>query len=144
MIKEGLLTKNGPIDFVHNFFPNSPWCKDMKSVEKMACSLDSDPSINFWSLTWALMGIFTSWRFKKKTARLFFFKLCRNNVVTALNIMAPKNLGVACHQNFTYPSITSMEVNCVCVNYESRDKFNTVRMLQHYGKIHCKPFFFIN
>jgi len=22
--KEGLLIKNGPIDFVHNFFPNSP------------------------------------------------------------------------------------------------------------------------
>jgi len=58
-IKEVLMTKNGPINFVHNFFSNSPWCKDMKSVEKMACSLDSAPRINFWSLTWALMGIFT-------------------------------------------------------------------------------------
>jgi hypothetical protein len=46
-IKEGPLIKNGPINFVHNFFPNSPWCKDMKSAEKMACSFDSAPEINF-------------------------------------------------------------------------------------------------
>jgi len=31
-IKEGPLIKNGPINFVHNFFPNSPWFKDMKST----------------------------------------------------------------------------------------------------------------
>jgi hypothetical protein len=33
--------------------------KEMKSAEKMARSFDSAPSINFLSLTWALMGIFT-------------------------------------------------------------------------------------
>jgi hypothetical protein len=47
IVKEVLMTKNGPINFAHNFFPNSPLCKDMKSVEKMACSFDSAPEINF-------------------------------------------------------------------------------------------------
>lgn len=30
-------TNNGPIEIVHDFFPKSPWCEDMKSAEKMAC-----------------------------------------------------------------------------------------------------------
>jgi hypothetical protein len=100
---EVLMTKNGAINFVHNFFPDSPWCKDMKSVEKMACSFDSAPEINFWSLTWALMEIFTQWQFKKKTARLNFFKLSWNDVQTALNIMASKKFG----GSLTYQFFTS-------------------------------------
>jgi hypothetical protein len=78
----------------------------MKSAEKMACSFDSAMSTNFWSLTWALMGISSSWRFKKKSARLILFKISRIAPLTALNIIEPKKLGVACHQNITYPSIT--------------------------------------
>jgi hypothetical protein len=46
-VKEVFMTKNGPINFVHNFVPFSPGCKGMKSVEKMACSFDLAPEINF-------------------------------------------------------------------------------------------------
>jgi hypothetical protein len=37
-----------------------------------------------------------------------FLKLYRKDTLTALNVMASKDLGVACHQNLAYPSITSM------------------------------------
>jgi hypothetical protein len=40
----------------------------MKSAEKMACSFDSAPRINFGNLTLALMGILTRQQFKKKMA----------------------------------------------------------------------------
>jgi hypothetical protein len=77
----------------------------MKSVEKMACSFDlaqnsKDLFLKF--ITWALIGIYTSWRFKK-SALSILFKIARISPLTALNV---KKLGVAFHKNLTYPSIT--------------------------------------